>query len=100
VGKATVWATPCRRARRALPDACQGSGVTHLRGSGKMEGPTFGNAPLNPIQRCTICNRRLKLKAIFCVGGEFLYWKVPQHKARTSRRPAARRQSRFNGRGK
>jgi hypothetical protein len=36
----------------------------------------------NPIVRCPTCNRRLRLKACYCVGGEFVGWRIPPHKAK------------------
>lgn len=34
------------------------------------------------IVRCPVCNRRLMLQQIFCVGGEFVGFKIPPHKAK------------------
>lgn len=34
------------------------------------------------IVRCPKCRRRLLVRSIYCVGGEFVGWKVPLHKTR------------------
>ena len=50
--------------------------------------------------RCPKCNRRLQLRARFCIGGEFVAWAIPNHKPRVTRKPGPRRKSRTAGRGK
>ncbi len=30
--------------------------------------------------RCVVCNRRLLIRTIFCVGGEFVGYRMPPHK--------------------
>jgi hypothetical protein len=66
-----------------------------------LRGPAYGDAPRNaPLRRCPLCNRRLRLKARFCVGGEFVRWEIPDHKPRETRKPGPRRASRRAGRGK
>ncbi len=32
------------------------------------------------IVRCSTCNRRLTVRSIYCVGGEFVGYKIPEHK--------------------
>lgn len=32
------------------------------------------------ITRCPVCRRRLLSTLVFCVGGEFVGYKVPKHK--------------------
>lgn len=72
-----------------------------LGASRRMIGPAYGDAPRNqPIKRCPRCNRRLKLKAGFCIGGEFVRWEIPDHKPRETRKPGPRRQPRRASRGK
>ncbi len=69
--------------------------------SRRLIGPYDGDPPVNqPIRRCPVCNRRLRLRAVFCYGGEFLYWEIPAHKPRMQRKPGPRRTSRIFGRGK
>ena len=67
----------------------------------KMAGPEYGDPPRNQaVKRCPLCGKRLKLRANFCVGGEFRYWELPDHKPRETRKPGPRRKSRTRGRGK
>lgn len=65
-------------------------------------GPPYGELSRSyaPMQRCPRCNRRLIMKAMYCVGGEFVSWAIPRHKPRVTRRPGQRRKSRIAGRGK
>ena len=74
----------------------------YTKGSSKrLVGPAYGERPLNaPIRRCPRCNKRLKLRARFCVGGEFITWELPEHKPRETRKPSPKRKSRTRGRGK
>ncbi len=62
----------------------------------------WGETPggIQPTKRCPRCSRRLKLKANFCVGGEFVNWSIPEHKPRQTRKPGPKRQSKIAGRGK
>ena len=32
------------------------------------------------IVRCPVCNKRLLTRTIYCVGGEFVGYKIPPHK--------------------
>lgn len=68
----------------------------------KAKGPAYGDLSreLTPIQRCPKCNKRLRMKAIYCIGGEFKHWIIPAHKPRVTRNPGPRRKSKISGRGK
>lgn len=72
----------------------------------KMRAPQYGAgqdgiAPEErAIKRCPLCGKRLRLRANYCVGGEFVAWELPEHKARVTRKPGPRRSSRKSGRGK
>jgi hypothetical protein len=48
--------------------------------SHRHEEPQEGIA--HPTVRCPTCNRRLKLQARYCIGGEFVGWRIPPHKAK------------------
>lgn len=65
-------------------------------------GPDSMDAPIRnqPVRRCPACSRRLTMRVVHCGGGEFLWWELPDHKPRETRRPGPKRQSRISGRGK
>ncbi len=54
----------------------------------------------HPLVRCPQCSRRLKVRAMYCVGGEFVGWKLPEHAIRVTRSPGPKRKSKISGRGK
>jgi hypothetical protein len=54
---------------------------------------------LHKTVRCPVCNKRLQLRAVYCVGGEFAYWAVPDHKPRVTRKPGPRRAQKRARRG-
>ena len=67
-----------------------------------MLGPRRGD-PSGPhaFVRCPECNRRLRLAARYCSGGEeFSHWEIPDHRPRESRPKTPKRQSAMQGRGK
>jgi len=76
-------------------------------GPGRMRAPSYGAgqdgiAPggRRAVRRCPACGKRLTLRAIYCIGGEFTSWAIPEHVVRKTRRPGVRRKSRASGRGK
>lgn len=71
-----------------------GKGKNPPRGMGEPSGPSR-------IVRCPQCNKRLHLKAMYCVGGEFVCWDIPDHKAKMKEtKKSPKRKSRKSGRGK
>lgn len=62
--------------------------------------PMGDTGPNHPIVRCPECGRRLRVKAVFCVGGEFVTWTLPKHKIRETRRPGPKRKQPSGGRGR
>lgn len=75
--------------------------------TGKMKAPKYGAgrngvapAGKRAIKRCPKCNKRLRLRAIYCVGGEFSGWVIPAHSVRESKNPGPKRKSTVAGRGK
>lgn len=50
--------------------------------------------------RCPVCNRRLLLAEVHCIGGELLYYKVPAHKLKVRRRRVESRDKGRSARGK
>jgi hypothetical protein len=70
---------------------------------GKLRGLAWGESPNDrnrAVRRCPLCNKRLKLYASFCTGGEFVVWELPEHKPRITRGSGPKRQSKIAGRGK
>lgn len=95
------------RSKQPVTDYCEFRKFHHYTtwtfyGEGKkLKALAYGETPRNQaIRRCPRCNKRLKLRARFCTGGEFIVWELPEHKPRQTRQPGPRRQSRTHGRGK
>lgn len=75
--------------------------------SRKMASPEYGagqqgipKGPERAIRRCPKCGKRLYLRAGYCVGGEFVTWLLPDHKPREIRKKSAKRQTKYQGRGR
>lgn len=58
-------------------------------------GPEMGEPSdgLHKVKRCPSCNKRLSLRAVYCVGGEFSHWELPAHKPRVTRAKGPRRRT-------
>lgn len=60
--------------------------------SKKWQPPKHGESGDRPTVRCPKCNRRLQLKAVYCdMGGEFVNWKIPEHKPRVTKAKSPKR---------
>lgn len=66
----------------------------------KTEGYGEPSKGRHPKGRCPECGKRLMMKARYCVGGEFVFFEIPDHRSKETRRPGKKRQSRMVGRGK
>ncbi len=56
----------------------------------KLAQPTYGAglttfSQERAIKRCPLCLKRLRLRADYCIGGEFASWRIPDHKPRVTR---------------
>ena len=70
------------------------------RSTGKMIGPGYGDpSGDHAVKRCPLCNKRLKLKAQYCIGGEFVNWALPDHKPRVTRSKSPKRKTNKTRRG-
>lgn len=56
--------------------------------------------PPRAIKRCPKCGKRLRLRANYCIGGEWTGWFIPDHKPRVTRSKSATRTASKKGRGK
>lgn len=76
----------------------------HPRGQSKrLTGPAYGepSGDNHPIGRCPHCNKRLRYRADYCIGGEFAGWCLPDHKAKEKLvKKSPKRKSKVNGRGR
>jgi hypothetical protein len=82
---------------------------TWIFGPGKsrsMDVPRYGagqqgipKGPPRAIRRCPLCGKRLRLRANYCIGGEWTNWRIPDHKPRETRAKSPRRQSQAGARG-
>jgi hypothetical protein len=73
----------------------------------KLAAPSYGagqqsipKGPERAIVRCPKCNKRLRLRANYCIGGEFTNWYLPDHKPRVTRSKGPKRQTRRQSRGR
>lgn len=73
----------------------------------KMAAPNYGagqqsipKGPERAIKRCPSCGKRLRLRATYCVGGEFVRWQLPDHKPRETRKKSPKRKAKTHGRGR
>lgn len=74
--------------------------------SRKLAAPRYGagqqsipRGPGRAIRRCPACGKRLRLRATYCIGGEFVAWFLPDHKPRQTRKKSPKRKAKTQSRG-
>lgn len=72
------------------------------RESRQWWGPAYGHLSRpHPMTRCPLCKRRLQVKAVYCFGGEFTNWCLPDHKPKGKLvKKSPKRATKAKGRGK
>jgi hypothetical protein len=72
-----------------------------------MRAPRYGagqqgipKGPPRAIKRCPKCGKRLRLRASYCIGGEWVGWFIPDHKPRVMRAKSPKRKNSYQSRGK